>query len=224
MSRLATAALVVSFANLAHADAPATAQPPAGPSATAAERAAKPSPFDEIADVESREANLESKEPRKGVTVAGALGFGIMIGGDIGVGRGPAVSLRLGHVATRKTVITFEIAGTSALHKRTGVGPGAMESTTLTDSNFALLAGAQRYTTGSLWLRAAGGPTILVQNASTNGAGDKPIGGLGGLIGGGVDIARWGYLVFGAELFGMGSVSSDGLKLQLAFSLGLSYY
>jgi hypothetical protein len=100
-----------------------------------------------------------------------------------------------------------------------------MESSTLTDSNFALLAGAQRYTTGSLWLRAAGGLTILVQNANTNGTGgDEPIGGIGGLVGGGVDIARWGYLVFGAELFGMGSVSSDGLKLQLAFSLGLSYY
>jgi hypothetical protein len=54
--------------------------------------------------------------------------------------------------------------------------------------------------------------------------GDKPRGGVGGLVGGGFDIARWGYLVLGFETFGMASVSSDGLKVQLAFSAGLSYY
>ena len=49
---------------------------------------------------------------------AGALGFGVLIGGDIGVGRGPAIALRFGHVATQKSVITFELVGSSGLHKK----------------------------------------------------------------------------------------------------------
>lgn len=201
MKRAAIATLVVSIAATAHAD-PAKQPPP-----------------DEIADIESREANLEPDEPRSGLTLAGALGGSIMLGGDIGVGRGPAVSLRLGHVATRNTVITFELTGTSSLHKASMDGP------TLTDSNFGLFAGAQRYTSPSLWLRAAGGITVLVTDAMTDGTGgDKPRGGIGGLVGGGFDIARWGYLVLGFETFGMASLSSDGLKVQLAFSAGLSYY
>jgi hypothetical protein len=203
VNQLAGAALIVTLAGVAHADAPATKEPAP----------------DEIADIEAREANLEPNEPRKGLTFAGAVGGGILLGGDIGVGRGPTLSLRLGHVATRKTIITFELTGNSALHKPDVEGP------TLTDSNFALFAGAQRYTTGSLWLRAAAGVTLLVTDAMTDGTGgDKPRGGLGGLVGGGIDLARWGYLVLGLETFGMASVSSDGFKLQISFGLGLSYY
>lgn len=206
MIRLAGAALVVTFASVAHADAPAKTEPAP----------------DEIADIEAREANLEPIEPRKGLTFAGAVGGGILMGGDLGVGRGPTLSLRLGHVATRKTIITFELTGNSALHKRAMTGAG---SETLTDSNFALLAGAQRYTTASLWLRAGAGPTLLVTDAMTDGTGgDKPRIGAGGLVGGGIDLARWGYLVLGLETFGMASVSSDGFKLQISFGLGLSYY
>jgi hypothetical protein len=202
--RAAIATLAVTVAGIAHAHADTAAK--------------EPEP-DEIADIEAREANLESKEPRKGLTVAAAIGGGILLGGDIGVGRGPALSLRLGHVATRKTVITFELVGNSGLHKESTTG------NTLTDSNFALFAGAQRYTSKSLWVRAAGGYTVFVEDAMTDGTGGRdPINGIGGLIGGGVDLARWGYLVLGLETFGMASLSRDGLKVQLAFSLGLSYY
>lgn len=201
MKRAAVATLVV-LAIPAHADTSKQQPPP-----------------DEIADIESREANLEPNEPRKGLTFAGALGGGILIGGDIGVGRGPAISLRLGHVATRKTVITFELAGSSGLHKESVTG------STVADSNFGLFAGAQRYTSPSLWVRGAGGVTIFVEDAMPDGGGGKtPRAGIGGLAGAGFDIARWGYLVLGFETFGVASVSSDGFKLQLAFSLGLSYY
>ena len=199
---VATAVLAIAGASVARADT----------------KPAAPEP-DEIADIEAREANLESKEPRKGFTFAGALGGGIMLGGDLGVGRGPAVSLRLGQVATRKTVITFELAGGGALHKR------ALEDETLTDNNFGFFVGAQRYTSRSVWVRAAGGLNVLVTNAMKDGTGgDAPRGGIGGLVGGGYDIARWGYLVLGAETFAMTSLTSDGLKVQLAFNLGLSYY
>jgi hypothetical protein len=170
VNRFAIATAVVAFATVARADTPKPA----------VEVAAKPDP---IADVEGREANLEPQEPRKGLTFAGSVGGSITIGD--GVGRGPALSLRLGHVATRKTIITFELSGTSALHQTT--------TQTKSDSNFGLFVGAQRYTSGSFWLRTAGGPTVLVKNLETDGTGgDPPIGGLGGLVGGGLDLARWG--------------------------------
>jgi hypothetical protein len=214
VTRVAIAAVVVAFASAAHAETTASSAPAPKPAAASP----KPASPDEIADIESREANLEPKEPRKDFTLAAAAGGDIMLGGDIGVGRGPWLSLRLGHVATRKTVITFELNATSGLHK------AAMTSETLTDSIVGLFAGAQRYTSGSFWVRAAGGPAILVTNIETGGSGDKPIAGLGGLVGGGLDLARWGYLVVGLEGFGTASVSRDGLKAQLAFGLGISYY
>lgn len=216
MRHAAIATLVVTVAGTAHADTAATSvaaatQPPAEPAAS--------EPPDEITDVESREANLESEEPRSGLTAAIALGGGLMLGGDIGAGRGPAVSLRIGHVATRKTVITFELTSTNGLHKR------AIDDEILTDSNVALFVGAQRYASRSLWVRAAGGPTILITNAMTNGTGgDKPRGGVGGLVGAGFDFARLRYVAFGVETFAMGSVSGDGFKMQLGFSLGMSIY
>ncbi|HEX5062658.1 MAG TPA: hypothetical protein VFV99_24970 [Kofleriaceae bacterium] len=213
MKRVAIASLLVAIAHVAHADTPQKPGDPPKPAETAAKQ---PAP-DEIADIESREANLESNEPRKGFTFAGAVGGSISLGD--GVGRGPALSLRLGHVATRKTVITFELGGSSSLHKR------ATTDETLTDSNFGLMTGAQRYTSGSFWVRAAGGVTFLVKNAMTNGTGgDDAIIGAGGLVGAGLDLARWGYLVLGLEGFGMASASSDGMRAQLAFQLGLSYY
>lgn len=216
MRHAAIATLVVTVAGTAQADTAATSVAAA---TQPSEPAATESPPDEITDVESREANLESEEPRSGLTAAIALGGGLMLGGDIGVGRGPAVSLRIGHVATRKTVITFELTSTNGLHKR------ATDNEILTDSNVALFFGAQRYASRSLWVRAAGGPTILVTNAMTNGTGgDKPRGGLGGLVGAGFDFARLRYVAFGFETFAMGSVSGDGFKMQLGFSLGMSIY
>jgi hypothetical protein len=208
--RAAIATLVVCIA------APVRAEP----RVAAAEAVAEQGEPDEIADIESREANLEAKEPRKGVTLAFVPGVGVMIGGDIGVGRGPALSLRLGHVATRRTVITFELVGTSGLHKE------AITGNTLADSNYALFAGAQRYTSRSFWVRGAGGLSVFVEDADArSGAGGKdPIAGIGGLVGAGIDIWRRGYFVFGIESFGMGTISSDGVKVQLGFSVGFAYY
>jgi hypothetical protein len=171
---------------------------------------------DEIAETEAREANLESNAPRRGLTFGGALLGGIMLGGDIGVGRGPGGSLRVGHVATRKTVITFELVGTGALHK-----PSTTQ--TLTDSNGGLFLGAQRYASPSAWVRIAGGPDLLSKNVGQGSVASNH-GGIGGLVGAGLDLARWGYLVFGLEAFLMTSVTGDGFKVQLAFGAGLSYY
>jgi hypothetical protein len=181
----------------------------------------KPPAPDEIADVESQEANLESKEHRKGLTFSIGGGLGVSLGD--GFGRGGALSIRLGHVATRKSVITFELAGGSAFHRR--VGMNDMEGPLLQDSTFGLFAGAQRYK-DAFWVRAAGGVTFLVKNAMKDGTGgDAPIGGIGGLFGLGYDFARLRYLTIGFEAFGIASASSDGLRAQVQiFGLNVAFY
>jgi hypothetical protein len=170
---------------------------------------------DSIADTEAREANLESTSPREGFVFTGALGLGIFMGGDIGVGRGPAASVRAGHVATRNIEMTFEIVGSSAFHKE------AVENSVLTDSNFGLFVGAQRFTAGSTWLRLAGGLDVFTANIGKN---PTSRAGLGGVAGAGFDFARWGYFALGVEAFAMASVTGDGLKVQLGFCTNLSYY
>ena len=170
---------------------------------------------DRIADTEAREANLESADPREGFVFSGVVGFGVLVGGDLGVGRGPAIGVRAGHVATRTLALTFELVGTTALHKE------AQDSPTLYDSNFGLFVGVQRFTAGSTWLRAAGGVDVFTANI---GKSPTSHGGLGGVAGAGYDFARWGYLALGVELFTMASVTNDGLKLQLGFCTNLSYY
>ncbi len=171
---------------------------------------------DSIADEESAEANLESKAPRSGLVVSFSLGAGLLLGGDIGVGRGGAASLRIGHVATRSTVITFEVSGSGALHKR------AITDSVVTDTNAGLFAGALRYTSRSTWVRAAGGLDVFTANVGT--ADQRARAGIGGLVGGGLDLVRWGTLVLGLEVFGMSSITGDGFKVNTGFCLGLSYY
>lgn len=179
--------------------------------APSARAGAKP---DEITDIESSEANLEADLPRSGVMVGLAGGFGVLIGG--GAGRGGALSLRVGHVATRATEITFELVGTGALHKQ------AVNDAAVTDTNVGLFAGALTYASRATWVRLAGGPTVFTANVG--GANQRTAGGVGGLVGGGLDIARFGYLVLGFEAFGMSSITSEGFKLQLGFAFGISYY
>lgn len=169
---------------------------------------------DPIADEESAEANLESKAPRDGYVVSFSLGAGLLLGGDIGVGRGGAASIRVGHVATRHTVITFELSGTGAAHKR------ATQDSAVTDTNASLYAGALRYATRSTWVRVSGGLTVFTPNNDPQAS----RAGIGGLLGGGLDLIRWGYVVLGLELFGVASVTGDGFKVNTGFMLGLTYY
>jgi len=171
---------------------------------------------DGIADVESREANLESKRPRDGITASLALGFNITFGKSL-VGSGPAGNLRLGHVATRDIVITIELMRDSALHKI------AMD-TTVSDNNDGLFIGAQLYTTRVFWLRAAAGLDVLTKDANLGGGGGMAHAGIGGLVGGGLDIIRLGYFVLGFEMTGMSSITSEGFKFGLSWCVGASYY
>jgi hypothetical protein len=210
MKRACLAALaVVSAAGVARADAPG-ASPPAG----------EPDPAVE----EASDANLESAASRTGIVVSGSLGGGMIIGigVDDSAGRGPAVSLRLGHVATPHTVITFGVDFTLALHK-----PKDFPVQTNSDTN--LLAGAQYYVNPSLWLRFAGGlgvyqgRKVLVEVDNMQTVGDLTLIGPAALAGIGVDIVRFKWAVLGLEAATSATVNRQGVLLASHLNLGLSF-
>src|SRR4051812_6349183 len=141
IARTAILVTLAAVATSAHAD-------PARPLTPPADTTPDPS----VAD--AAEANLESIENRNGLTFAASFGGGLILGFGIkdSVGRGGSLSLRLGHVATRPTVITFELGVTAALHK-----PPGMNSNIETNTNTNVLAGALHYVNPSLWVRFSGG-------------------------------------------------------------------
>jgi hypothetical protein len=199
-------------ATLAHADA--TKPPPPAP------------PVDDAPDpavADAGEANLESTENRRGLVFAGSLGGGLILGFGIkdSVGRGPAVSLRIGHVATRRTVITFEAGVTAALHK-----PAGMNTSLQTNTNTNLLAGAQYYVNPSLWVRFSGGLGVYHGSQVTleSGAiGDLMLAGPAVLGGAGVDIARFKSAVLGLEVGTSAMINREGVLLASGLNLGLSF-
>src|SRR5262249_54986614 len=148
------------------------------------------------------DANLVSDAPRSGVVFSFSAGLSLMLGGngsaagDSGVGGGPGFSLRLGHVATRDTVITFEIHNATRLHE------SAVRGARLTsDNDFNLMAGALVYVAPRIWIRGAGGLALISFDNSL-----KPHGGVAGLGSFGIDIARWRKLVLGIEGWGITSI------------------
>jgi hypothetical protein len=171
---------------------------------------------DPAAEQAGEEANLEVKAPRDGTTfsVAGggslALGFGI----DDSVGRGGALSLRLGHVMTPSSVLLLELAGASQFHKV------SMTSTVHNDDTHALI-GAQYYSSPSLWFRAGVGygSYHLVQAS-----GDRTLRGVASIIGAGIDILRRHYFVLGIEYFSTATLNKEGVITSSALCLGASYY
>jgi hypothetical protein len=201
---------LLSVAPLAHAEA---TRPP-------------PAPADEPPDPavqEAADANLESTENRQGLTFSASFGGGLIVGFGINdsVGRGPSVSLRLGHVATRTTVITFELDVTTALHK-----PPGMDSTTQPNTNTNLLAGALHYVGPSLWLRFAGGLGVYDgrQVTLSNGQiGDTTLVGPAVLGGVGVDLARFKSAVLGLEVGTSAMINRDGLLVASGLNLGLAF-
>lgn len=169
------------------------------------------------------EANLVSDAPRSGTTFSFSLGAGLVLGGngsnlgDTGVGSGPAISFRIGHVATRDTVITFELTGGSRVHETAVSG-----SPLYHDDDFNLMGGALVYVSPSFWLRGAGGLSVISFDDSR---GMSPHAGVAALGGFGIDLVRWRKLVLGLEGWGLTSiVGVRGLVFDTGFGLGLTYY
>jgi hypothetical protein len=199
-------------ATVAHADA--TKPTPESPTS----RGQAPDP----AVQDAAEANLESAENRRGLTFAGSFGGGLMLGFGINdsVGRGGSLSLRLGQVATRRTVITFELGVTAALHRP------AMTSSTQTNTNTNLLAGALHYVNPSLWLRVSGGLGAYQgrQVALPNGQlGNITLVGPVVLGGVGVDVARFKSAVVGLEIATSAMLNRDGVLIASGARLGVSF-
>jgi hypothetical protein len=209
------ALLVTLLAAGAARAAPSAASPPVKPAAATSDA---PDP----AVVEAGDANLESIEDRTGLTFAGAVGGGLIVGIGINdsVGRGGSVSLRLGHVATRSTVITFELGITAVLHKR------AMNGPTETNTSSNLLAGAQYYVNPSLWLRFGGGLGVHLGRQVTlsdGKVGDLTLVGPAALAGVGLDLLRVKSAVLDFEIATSAMVNRDGVLIASGANLGLAF-
>lgn len=215
----------VSVAGVAHAEPrPPAAPPSAAPGAMRAAGAPDVEPPDPAVEY-ATDANLESTANRQGLTGALSVGGGLLLGFGIegSTGRGGSFDVRLGHVATPRTVITFEVGATIVLHRAM---MNLTESATYTNAEINLLAGAQYYVTESLWLRLAGGlgryQASHVQSSDQNVLIDVQQTGPAVLGGVGIDFARLKWAVFGIEIgtsvmVRSGVVVASDLRLGIAF-------
>ena len=173
------------------------------------------------AALEAGDANLESIAQRRGLVFAAVLGGGATVGFGIrdSVGRGGSLALRLGHVATPRTVITFELQANASLHRP------AMASVVKTNTGGALLAGAQHYVNPSLWIRLAGGiSTFQGRQVDVGGKlGDISLTGPVALAGAGIDLARFKWAVLGIEAATSALINRDGVLVVSALGLGLQF-
>jgi hypothetical protein len=172
--------------------------------------------------LDAGDANLAPVADRSGLVFTAALGGGLMVGFGMNdsVGRGGSVSFRLGHVATPRTVIDFELDVTAGLHQQ------AQNTATATNTETNLLAGAQYYANRSLWLRFAGGlgvyqgRDVVLDNGQR---GDLSLVGVAALVGLGVELARFKWAVFGIEASVSAMFNRDGVLVANGLDLGLAF-
>jgi hypothetical protein len=211
-----TRALAVLAALAAPAlDARADARPDAIPVTGASE------PPDAAVE-EAGDANLETADARRGLTFDAALGGGLIFGIGVpnSVGRGGALSLRLGQVANRRTVLTLELDITVALHKP------AMTSGTEANTSTELLAGVRSYVSPSLWLRGGAGMGVYQGNKvvlNHNMLDDVTLLGPALLGGVGIDLARFKWAVLTLDLSTSAMINRDGVLVASGLHVGVSF-
>ena len=194
----------------------------AGPAATQRSAAAAAATTLDPSVEQAADANLESTADRQGFTVAASLGGGLILGFGIddSIGRGGALDLRIGHVATPRTVLTLEAAFTAALHRP------ALASSTATNTSANVLAGAQYYVHHSLWLRVAGGVGVYQANQIAMAMaklGDLRLIGPAVLGGIGVEALRFRWGVFGVEVATSAMVNREGVLVASDLMLGVAF-
>ncbi|MGE3458197.1 MAG: hypothetical protein AB7O24_23990 [Kofleriaceae bacterium] len=174
------------------------------------------------------DANLASLEKRRGVT------FSLAVGPSFTVVRrsmpsaaepkrnlenGGALSLKLGHVATPRTMITFELRGSTHFHR---VDMSTLERNTTS----MLLAGAQYWAAPSLWLGFGIGAGLYQGHSvevRPDVLGDITLPGPAAGVGIGVDLVRWRGAVIAIDAYSSlvihrkGVLSTNGVSLGLAF-------
>lgn len=200
--------------------------------AVAARAAADADVAPDPAAVEAGEANLASEERRAGLVVTFAFGPGMTLGLGVNdsTGTGGAGTLRLAHVATRRSLVCVELIGSALFHTvRMGTGPDAT-STRYTNQVSSLLVGTQYYVNQALWLRLAGGlgryfgDDVLLEAPAGQPMrrGDVRYAGPAASVGAGLDLLRWKRLHAGLEIFSTGIVTRDGLLSSNGFLLAFS--
>ncbi|MGE0870753.1 MAG: hypothetical protein AB7P03_19460 [Kofleriaceae bacterium] len=187
-----------------------------------------PAPQIDPAAARSKDANLESLENRRGVTFSLAVGPSFTLvrrsipnQSDVegNVENGGALSLKLGHVATPRTVITVELRGSTHFHR---IGMSKLER----NITSMVLAGAQYWVAPSLWLGAGIGAG-LYQGHSVEIApsvlGDITLPGPAGGVGLGVNLVRWRSVVLALDAYSSLMVHRKGLLSTTGIALGLAF-
>ncbi|MBA3458791.1 MAG: hypothetical protein H0T46_02440 [Deltaproteobacteria bacterium] len=190
----AAAVLLVILASVAHAE------PTPDPAATRA-----------------GDANLESIEHRRGIVFGGALGPSVTIGG--GTGTGGNLALKLGHVATPKTVLMMILGGSAQFHRDLNMNLVANNLT------YALV-GVQYWPGPSLWLNLSAGAGTYHCNQCVDEASIPQYtkrAGPGGGVGAGVDLVRFRGVVLGLEVYSVGLITREGFIMTSGMSLGLAF-
>jgi hypothetical protein len=181
---------------------------------------ADPAPPPDPAVDEAADANLESTASRQGLTATFLVGGSQIVGFGISgsAARGGSVNLRVGHVATPHTVITFELGSTVTLHGERG-GP------TEANTNTNLLAGGQYYVNPSLWLRFSGGVGAF-QGRSVRRPdgmlGDVTLIGPTALAGIGLEVVRFRWAALGIELATSATANREGVLVVGGLEAGLT--
>ena len=172
-------------------------------------------PIPDPSALDAADANLETKARRSGRSLTLAAGGGLTVGFGIedAVGRGPAASLRLGQVATARTVLTIEIASVTQL----GASSGDRRSL---DTN--LLLGAQYYVTSALWVRLAGGIGTFRGDTVGTSAVDVSLAGPAGAFGAGLDLVRWRRVAIGMEMISIAMLNREGMLSSSGLLLNVS--
>jgi hypothetical protein len=177
--------------------------------------AAEPKP--DPAATRAGDANLESTEHRRGIVFGASLGPSVTIGG--GTGTGGDLALKLGHVATPKTVLMMTFGGSAQFHRDLNMKLVANNLT------YALI-GAQYWVGPALWLNLSVGAGTYHCNQCVDDASvprNTKRAGPGGGVGGGVDLVRFRGVVLGLEVYTVGVISRDGVIMTGGMSLGLAF-
>lgn len=176
-------------------------------------------PIDPEARRVGEEANLETTERRRGFVGGAFLGPSFTIGG--GTGTGGTVSLRLGQVATPRTVIAFQLDGSGQLRK-VSTGPGTSEIRTNSIGSF--LVGMQHWIGPSLSVRLLGGVGVYTCAKCRSDLTDERRPGVAGGAGVGVDLVRFARgIVLALDVTSINQINRDGLVSTNTFGLGLSF-
>jgi hypothetical protein len=185
---------------------------------------ARAEPKPDPAALEAGDANLESIALRKGIVVTLGIGGGLTVGlgMDNATGQGGAGTLRIAHVANRRTMVAIELVGSALFFK-------LKENASLYRTDAAnFLLSAQYYVNPALWLRAGAGwgryagdrfvdeATMLEIRKRVRVAGPATS------VGAGVDIIRLKRFRAGVEVSSTEMLNRDGILSSNSFLLGIS--